>query len=291
MNADLDALKMTHPFVIDTSIIFQHPRGPPLKSSLKWLAQKYLNREIQKGHGSSGHNSIEDAQACLDLVRKKCEKGSKWGTAEAEAESIFKRLSRAPKSGSASAGKSGAVIDHGHPERNFGTTASVCIGCTNDEAVVEGVKRAVLGDEDGALISGGGVDFTWARLRELEALRGWSNDNRQYQKAVNNEKAIAAPKAQSDPSQPVLATAVARTVQHIAAVHAFLPPCTLLIVYSGTGDPREISRLHEMRRRFKSEYLVKKWDQLSVKWTDVEEQALKNACRTARQGIGFACIT
>ncbi|KAF5022230.1 hypothetical protein F66182_5715, partial [Fusarium sp. NRRL 66182] len=30
-----------------------------------------------------------------------------------------------------------------------------------------------------------------------------------------------------------------------------------------------------------------KWDELSIKWTDVEEQALKEAARKARSGIGF----
>ena len=62
-------------------------------------------------------------------------------------------------------------------------------------------------------------------------------------------------------------------------------------MYSGTGDPREMARLQEMQRTFKREYATKKWDQLSVKWTDVEEQALKMACRKAREGLGFVTIT
>lgn len=49
LNSDLNALQLTHPFLVDTALLFPHPRGPPLKSSLKWLAQRYLSREIQKG--------------------------------------------------------------------------------------------------------------------------------------------------------------------------------------------------------------------------------------------------
>lgn len=86
LNSDMNALKLTHPNIIDTALLFPHPRGPPLKSSLKWLSQKYLSREIQKGHGSTGHDSIEDARACLDLVKQKCEKGKAWGTSEASGE-------------------------------------------------------------------------------------------------------------------------------------------------------------------------------------------------------------
>lgn len=291
LNADLTALKLTHPFIVDTSILYQHPRGPPMKSSLKWLAQKYLGREIQKGHGTHGHDSVEDARACLDLVKLKCERGPRWGTSESAGEPIFKRLLRSAKAGTSSAatndGKRGAIIDRGAPQKNFGAMASFCIGCTTDSEVVQGVKRAVLGDPDGSTISGGGVEFTWARLRDLEHLRGWSTDHRNlFNSATASES--GAPK--QDPSPAALVATVTQTVQRIQSIREFLPPCTLLIVYSGTGDPRKMGRLQEMQRQFKREYTVKKWDELSVKWTDEEEQALKRACRVAREGLGFVAI-
>ncbi|MCJ1474296.1 hypothetical protein MMC13_002954 [Lambiella insularis] len=285
LNADLTAMKLTHPFIIDTSIIYPHPRGPPLKSALKFLAKKYLNREIQKHHGTTGHDSIEDATACLDLVKQKCEKGAKWGTSEASGESIFTRLSRHYRPGVAKeAGvfRSGARIDHSRKDHYSRGAEKVFIPCDDDEEVVGGVRRAVLGDDDGATVPGGGVDFTWARFRELETLRGWIN---------NNRYSTSADPPAPEPSPTALASAVSSTVQKISSVHAMLPPCTLLIVYSGTGDPREMGRLQEMQRRFKREYAVKKWDELSVRWTDVEEQALRRACVRARQGIGLVTIT
>ena len=293
LNADLMALKLTHPFVIDTSILYPHPRGPPMKSSLKWLAQKYLGREIQKGHGTQGHDSIEDARACLDLVKTKCERGPQWGTSEATVESIFKRLKRGPRAGSrndaaSNEGKTGAIVDQGAPEKNFGSMASYCIGCADDAGVVAGVKRAVLGDVDGSYIPGGGVDFTWARFQELAAFRGWWNDNRRHLSDHTPQDSFLT---STDSSSTALAEAVTKTVNNIKAVRDLLPPCTLLVVYSGTGDPRELARLQEMQRTFKREYAVKKWDELSVKWTDTEEQALKTACRKARDSLGFVTIT
>ena len=243
-----------------------------------------------------GHDSIEDARACLDLVKQKCEKGPKWGTSDAAGESIFKRLARTHKAGVSSSangtsGKTGAIIDHGHPERNFGTMASVCIGGVNDGEIVEGVKRAVLGDPDGSLVPGGGVDFTWARMRDLEALRGWSNDNR-HPSSISIPMTFSSDSSAtaSEPGPATLGAAVSQTVKHIKTIRDFLPPCTLLVVYSGTGDPREMGRLQEMQRTFKREYATKKWDELSVKWTDTEEQALRAACKVARQGIGFLNI-
>ena len=205
-------------------------------------------------------------------MKLKCERGPKWGTSEASTEPIFKRLSRTPISGtqnSTKEGKIGAVIDHGSPERGIGGAATYSIGCANDAAVVEGVKRAVLGDEDGAYIPGGGVDFTFAALRELEAVRGWSNHH---------------PTPNPCPS---LTQALTTSISHIRQIHAMLPPCTLFVVYSGIGDPREMRRLQDMQRTFRDEYKVKKWDELSVRWTDKEEQALKRACGVARRGVGF----
>ncbi|KAI9701974.1 MAG: hypothetical protein M1836_001318 [Candelina mexicana] len=299
LNADLKALKVTHPFIVDTSIIFQHPRGPPLKSSLKWLAQRYLSKDIQKGHGTHGHDSVEDARACIDLVKQKCEKGTKWGTSDAAGESIFKRLGRVqrpPHSGAsavADEGRLGAVVDWGQPERNFGTLAKICIGCENDAEVVEGVKVAINGDVEGKIVSGGGVDFVWARLRELEALRGWWNGNRirndseASHRAVNNTE---IPNRSTEPTTSELAAAVAKTVKSISDTYDTLPPCTAFIVYSGTADPRELGRLQTLFRQAQKEFKTKKWDECSVHWTDVEEQALRAAAKKARNGIGFVCV-
>ena len=301
LNSDLEALRLTHPFIVDTSILYPHPRGPPLKSSLKWLAQKYLGREIQKGHGSLGHDSIEDSRACLDLVKKKCEKGLEWGSVATTSETIFKRLSRTPRKGprdaaaSGGPGKVGAIIDHGAPEKNFGQMASFSIGCKTDTEVVSGIKRAVTGDPDGASIPGGGVDFTWARLRDLEFARNWSNNHRYDLIQMDNNLTTSTQPTEEQPTEPCspseLATKVAATVNCIKQIHESLPPCTLLIVYTGTGDPRDLARLQQMQRTFKQDYKTKKWDQLSVRWTDTEEQALKRACKKAREGLGFVAIT
>ncbi|KUJ11296.1 uncharacterized protein LY89DRAFT_723115 [Mollisia scopiformis] len=334
LNSDLNAIKITHPYIIDTAVIYPHPRGPPLKSSLKWLAQKYLNREVQKGHGTvgagAGHDSVEDARTVLDLVKQKCEKGKDWGTNEAQGENIFKRVARAgvkykSQGGSAipdpTSGKSSAMIDWGEPKKGPGAAANFPIGCTSDEEIMDGVIRAVKGDADGKEIPGGGVDFVWARFRELEALKGWWNNN----KAIAAEAAAkdAAVEANGDvemssvskgkefpdstepagviPSNslPVpeqlaasksVSDAAADLTNRITKIYESLPPCTAFIVYSGSGDPREMSRLQAMNATFKREFKIKKWDKLSVKWTDTEEQALRQAVKVARSGVGFICV-
>ncbi|KAL1846136.1 hypothetical protein Plec18170_009369 [Paecilomyces lecythidis] len=305
LNSDLNALKLTHPFIIDTSIIYPHPRGPPLKCGLKWLTQKYLGREIQKG--MTGHDSIEDARAVLELVKQKCEKGERWGTSEASNESIFRRLSRSVRSSKAGPGegRTGAVVDWGSPERGFGSQATVAIGCNTDEDVVAGVNRAVNGDDNDSSIPAGGVDFTWARLRELEVLRGWCNRRPDPNNANESTSLVPPPEettpttsatattgaTASDPPADVLSETVSRTVSNIHRIYDSLPSCTLFIVYSGTGDPREVGRLQSLHKKYRDEIQSRKpWDELSVKWTDREEQSLKKACERAREGCGFMCV-
>lgn len=61
-------------------MIYQHPRGSPFKASLKWLAQKWLKKEIQNVVASDsvvgGHDSEEDARTCVELLQLKMQKGA-----------------------------------------------------------------------------------------------------------------------------------------------------------------------------------------------------------------------
>jgi DNA polymerase III epsilon subunit-like protein len=68
---DLTAVRLCHPTIVDTVILFPHPRGPlPRRLGLKALTGQHLGRNIQMG-GADGHDSLEDARATGDLVRFK----------------------------------------------------------------------------------------------------------------------------------------------------------------------------------------------------------------------------
>ncbi len=66
---DLRALKIIHTILIDTSILFcdRMDSGFLKRHSLKNLTKWYLHKDVQRD--SSGHDSVEDAAACLDLVK------------------------------------------------------------------------------------------------------------------------------------------------------------------------------------------------------------------------------
>jgi RNA exonuclease 1 len=289
LNSDLNALKMTHPFLIDTSIIFPHPQGAPLKHGLKWLSQRFLKREIQKSHGSTGHDSVEDARATLDLVKMKTENGPAWGVMGAITEPIFKRIGRETKrndDGERRPGRS-AMVDWSNARHGFALSADIAIRCENDDEVVEGVLRTIKAQPD---TGDCGVDLVWARLRELERARGWdvpAADNEAPNKEAASERATSI---ENDGGRGKLPAAVGGAVRRIEAIHAALAPGAALVVYSGTADTREFFRLQRLQHRFKQEYRVKKWDELSVRWTDAEEQAMRRACREAREGVGFVGV-
>lgn len=69
LECDLQALRLVHTRVIDTSLLFPHPAGLPYRHALRHLVRTRLGRTIQAGHGTSGHDSVEDTVAAMHLVQ------------------------------------------------------------------------------------------------------------------------------------------------------------------------------------------------------------------------------
>jgi len=72
---DLNTVRIIHPSIIDTCILYPHPRGLPVRHALKHLMKKHLDRDVQQD-GGRGHDSAEDAISAGDLVRLKV--GEMW---------------------------------------------------------------------------------------------------------------------------------------------------------------------------------------------------------------------
>jgi RNA exonuclease 1 len=72
---DLNVIRLCHPTIVDTTLLFPAPGGLPYRLALKRLAKEFLQRDIQIG-GSAGHDSMEDARATGDLVR--CKIAREW---------------------------------------------------------------------------------------------------------------------------------------------------------------------------------------------------------------------
>lgn len=74
----MKALKIVHGNVIDTAVLFPHKMGLPHKRALRALASEYLKKIIQ--NDVSGHDSAEDAVACMELIKWKLKEDLKVKT-------------------------------------------------------------------------------------------------------------------------------------------------------------------------------------------------------------------
>ncbi|KYK60525.1 hypothetical protein DCS_01662 [Drechmeria coniospora] len=70
---DLNAVRIVHPTVVDTVLLYPHKGGLPFRTALKKLMYDHMNKKIQQETGPKmlGHDSAEDARAAGDLVRLK----------------------------------------------------------------------------------------------------------------------------------------------------------------------------------------------------------------------------
>ncbi|KAL6437876.1 hypothetical protein ACFW04_004301 [Cataglyphis niger] len=75
LESDFKALRLLHDTVVDTSVMFPHKNGYPQKRALKNLCSEYLRKIIQNDIG--GHDSKEDAVACMELIRWKVKEAAK----------------------------------------------------------------------------------------------------------------------------------------------------------------------------------------------------------------------
>ncbi|XP_077661525.1 RNA exonuclease 1 homolog isoform X2 [Eretmochelys imbricata] len=75
LESDLFALKLIHGTVVDTAVVFPHRLGLPYKRALRTLMADYLKRIIQDN--VEGHDSSEDASACMELMIWKIKEDAK----------------------------------------------------------------------------------------------------------------------------------------------------------------------------------------------------------------------
>lgn len=103
---DMKCLKMRHPYIIDTAVIYHHKNGPPYKPSLRDLSTRYLKRTIQvrdedkKPGDVLGHDPCEDAVASLELLERKLRYGLNYGLSGlSQVETILDFLKRSHQQG------------------------------------------------------------------------------------------------------------------------------------------------------------------------------------------------
>ncbi|RKP07407.1 hypothetical protein THASP1DRAFT_17105, partial [Thamnocephalis sphaerospora] len=225
LESDLNVLKLAHATVIDTAIIYTHPRGPPFRCSLRWLSSKYMERQIQQEavdeHGQPvGHDSAEDARACLDLVKLKLEKGYEFGRHARETVSLFYRLRQQTPP------RLSAVADHPNG-RNTYMEADTFVPCDSDAEVIDAMLAQTKSHQ-----------FVFGKLRALEQLYNPKHQGSKDDKSQEVTAVAAAAAAATAPLVPHPET-LKQLDEQVRRLFDGLPTGTSLVIFSGHGDPRE----------------------------------------------------
>ncbi|OQR97998.1 exonuclease [Thraustotheca clavata] len=144
---DLMALRLLHRRLIDTAIIYPHPKGPPFRSALRYLSATYLKQQIQTG--SDGHCSIEDATCAMKLAQLKVKKGPMFPSCSMENQprKLINELSKQKKSA--------LIVDTPAACRSLAGSTAAAIPKTTITDVIAAIRHQ--------LTTGCPPIFTWGR--------------------------------------------------------------------------------------------------------------------------------
>ncbi|KAG2491028.1 hypothetical protein HYH03_010476 [Edaphochlamys debaryana] len=314
---DLRALAACHGRLLDTALLFPHPKGPPFKSALKILARRYLRRSIQEG----SHDSAVDARTALDLVLLKIKNGPTYGAGGSGPHAQAPKLADVL---SAQCGTRCCLVDRHDVLGRYvtGSTAAVPVA-SDDDAVGTAGRQA----------GSGTYGFVWTQLTELSTFlfrRARHHARAALERELAELDAQAAaeqgadeaggavqPKAHGGTSaaangQPAGARsstphssqpsaspgsgsgpdysdaaldAVLRSYDgRLQALWGALPERWMLVVATGAGDTAEYDRRYEQRcKRCAADSGLPAWSQ-------AEETALHEFGALQVQGLAFAAM-
>lgn len=287
---DLIALKLLHPLVIDTALLYHHPtRGPMCKPALRMLSARFLRRKIQGNH-ISGHDSVEDAKAAMDLAWLKIRNGPGFGKRmKPNCESLIEVLSRH--------NRRSTLIDRRSMLHQYAVGSCNAVVATSDDDVFAKAMKEVKKTA---------VDFVWAQFTELntyyeDLARGvdnWSTRMAEMAASMTCDEFSKSWNLSSDASStqdlesttklmlPAQLQAILACLNdRVTKIHSALPPNTLLIVVTGHGDTASLRRIQELKwKRLQNKELG------AEKWSESNEAVLEELGARAQTTVSFTCV-
>jgi RNA exonuclease 1 len=288
VESDLTALKILHPLVIDTALLYQHPtKGHMYKPALRVLTGRYLRRKIQGD--IAGHDSVEDARAAMDLALLKISKGPGFGKRmKPNCENLVEVLARH--------GRHSSLIDRRAMLHQYAVGSCNAIIATSDEDVcakaVKEVRKA-------------GVEFVWAQFKDLDAYyedqaratEDWATRMAEMAAMMTcnlpaKSKSISE-NSSSKQEAEIVCRSLPESLQRVLAglddrfrkVYDALEPNTLLIVATGHGDTSSVRRLQELKWKSRQSN-----EGGLEKWTRSNEDVLEEFAARAETTLAFACM-
>ncbi|GJM87832.1 hypothetical protein PR202_ga03826 [Eleusine coracana subsp. coracana] len=146
---DLTALRISHNLIIDTAVLYRYNRGRCCKIALRVLAKKFLKREIQ--NTGSGHDSVEDARAALELALLKIKHGPDFGSQPSTSRRNLTSLLH-------ESGRKCSLIDNVSVLDRYSDTSCNSIAVFSDEDALSRSMKEVKNDK---------VSFVWTQFSGL----------------------------------------------------------------------------------------------------------------------------
>ncbi|EEF42034.1 small RNA degrading nuclease 5 [Ricinus communis] len=233
---DLSALKISHGLVIDTAVLYKHPRGGSYKTALRVLAKKFLSREIQQS--GDGHDSIEDARAAMELALLKIKNGPDFGSPP----SFVRRKLLTILSES---GKASSVIDDVSIVKRYASESSHAFPVSSDDDALSKALKEVKNDR---------VHFVWTQLSELNSYFKKQADDEGKVNAklaemislLTCQKKSANTKGVRCSMTSELKEILIRMDARVRCLYSALPTNTMLIICTGHGDTAIVRRLRKL---------------------------------------------
>ncbi|KAI4307191.1 hypothetical protein L6164_030404 [Bauhinia variegata] len=252
MENDLLALKISHELVIDTAVLYQHPRGSSHKTALRILTKKFLSREIQQS--VNGHDSIEDARATMELALLKIRHGNQINSSDM----IFALLPTGPEYGSppsfmrkkflsvlSESGKTSSLIDDISIVKRYASESSHAIPVTSDDEALAKTNKEVKNEK---------VHFVWTQFSELNLyLKKQAEDLEKLNRRLAEMMSLLTCGKSAKKGKGIklnvsaeLKEILARMDSRIQSLYASLPTNAMLMICTGHGDTAMVHRLRKM---------------------------------------------
>ncbi|CAN7080422.1 unnamed protein product [Brassica oleracea var. botrytis] len=257
---DLYSLKISHNLVIDTAVLYKHPRSGSYKPKLRVLSKKFLAREIQMSE--SGHDSVEDAKAAMDLALMKIKYGPDFGSPP---EMMRKKLLDILNE----SGKTTCIVDSVNIVKRYASESSSSVPVSSDdEALSKAMKE----------VKKRGSQFVWTQFSELNThFQNRSDDPEKLNSRLAEKISLLTcsddrediKKRRKSKVSPETKEILKKMDERVSALHAALPTNAMFIVCTGHGDTSIVHRVRKMLKdegeiEFSREKVVKVLEELQA---------------------------
>ncbi|XP_057795585.1 small RNA degrading nuclease 5 isoform X2 [Salvia miltiorrhiza] len=229
---DLLALKIKHDLVIDTAILYRHPRGRSYKTALRVLTRKFLSREIQDS--GNGHDSVEDARATMELALLKIKHGPGFGLPPA----LMRKKLLTVLSDS---GKTSCLIDNVSIVKRYASESSHAIPVSSDDEALLKAKKEVRSNR---------VHFIWTQFSELYSyFKKQADDDDSLNTKIAEMISLltcSKPSGRKRIAYKVtseLKDILTRINTRVKTIYSNLPDNAMLVICTGHGDTATVQKL------------------------------------------------